>query len=176
VLSSPRVFRSAQPCCFWHREVRAGHAYPNPTIQTNPWCRASIIANQRAMICRCRSLVAANHLIVCRVWWLDIKAAFGCPGEPLGCIPQGNQNRKALDTYRHDRPEPAEFQLQATCRMDTLTSASCPSQKLLVVRVPCRAVRSYRGPPDEHITSWRVQEQVAIGHGIGGLGEGSAED
>jgi hypothetical protein len=57
--------------------------------------------------------------------------------------------------------------------MGTLTSASCPSQKLLVVSVPYRAVRSYRGPPDEHIASWRVQEQVAIGRWTGGLGEGS---
>jgi hypothetical protein len=57
--------------------------------------------------------------------------------------------------------------------MGTLTSASCPSQKLLVVSVPHRAVRSYRGPPDEQIASWRVQEQVAIGRWTGGLSEGS---
>jgi hypothetical protein len=69
----------------------------------------------------------------------------------------------ALATCRHDRPEPSELLLQATCRMGALTSASCPSQTLLVVSVPRRAVRSYRGPPDEHITSWRVPEQLAIG-------------
>jgi hypothetical protein len=110
----------------------------------------------RGYICTLWSLVGANQLDICQGWWHQVKTACSChPEEAKVSIPQGGI---ALATCRHDRPEPAEFLLQATCRMGALTSASCPSQTLLVVSVPQRAVRSYRGPPDEHITSWRGQE------------------
>jgi hypothetical protein len=79
------------------------------------------------------------------------------------CIPQDNPNRE-VPWPRIDRSSGTiRIILQATCRMGALTSASYPSQTLLVVSVPQRDVRSYRGPPDEHITSWRVPGQLAIG-------------